>query len=319
VGGNATVLASGQNHPSAITVDDANVYWSVSTTSPINPIAIMECAIGGCGNNPTVLAATPGNNVTRIITDAGMVYWSALAGGILTCPRTGCGTGPTSITTGITCSSIAGPIAMDPTNIEPRKIYFMCNGGISWCPRTGCNGQVNLVGGGFNSGGAPSLDFTTDGTYVYWDNDQQGALQECRVTGCPNFTPPNLASNQTFCTSNDSLGPPIEVVATDAVNVYWAGNGATKCAVNPGFPPGGCGTTNASPTPLATGCGHGLAADGLNVYWSDDVTGLVKCSVAGCNGTPTQMSSLHARAIAVDGTSVYWTDPSTSSVYKMPK
>jgi hypothetical protein len=301
-GGNETVLASGQTNASAIALDDTNVYWTVSTTSSITPLAIMKCPIGGCGNSPTILASTPGTVVySRIAAAAGMVYWTTDLS-VLTCPATGCGTGATSLTAGVACGQMTGPLAINPIPIEPRAMYFVCGGGGLTCPRTGCNGQATSMGSG-----GPG-DAVTDGSRFYWQ--EQSTIGYCtELTSFPCSRTSFPTSN--LCLNTDSVGPPLQLIAVDGVNVYWAQQGATKCNAN-------C-TSTSTMTALGTRCGHGLATDGLNVYWSDDITGLVKCSVSGCNGTPTQMSSFHARAIAVDATSVYWTDPSTSSVYKMPK
>jgi hypothetical protein len=68
------------------------------------------------------------------------------------------------------------------------------------------------------------------------------------------------------------------------------------------------------PTPLATvlGGSYGLAADGTNVYWTDqgdsNLTGLVQ-QIPATGGTPTVLASPVAVPVvlAIDATNVYWT------------
>jgi hypothetical protein len=110
-GGSPTTLVTGQPAPDAIVVDSANIYWAnnggdvmecaksaCSTTLItlassqgsassnnmavdrtnvywINGSAIMRCAIGGCGANPTV-AVQGFNLINSFAIDATTIYWT---------------------------------------------------------------------------------------------------------------------------------------------------------------------------------------------------------------------------------------------------
>jgi hypothetical protein len=144
----------------------------------------------------------------------------------------------------------------------------------------------------------------TDGTNVYWtDNNLGGEVMKCTVGGCRSI-PTSLASGQS--------GP--ECVATDGTNVYWVDHTAgtvMKCGVD------GCG---GSATTLASGQSdpHCVATDGVSVYWTDIAVGTVmQCGVNGC-GTPTTLASGEdsPTGIATDKTNVYWTDYKGGTVMK---
>jgi hypothetical protein len=51
---------------------------------------------------------------------------------------------------------------------------------------------------------------------------------------------------------------------------------------------------------------RGIAADGTNVYWSEE--GIYRCAVGGCNGAPTLVApDAGGQAIALDSTHLYAT------------
>ena len=64
------VLGSGRGHPIGVAVDAANVYWA-------DEAGLQRCAIGGCGNSPTVLA-TQGDQA--VVLDATYAYFTGSNG-----------------------------------------------------------------------------------------------------------------------------------------------------------------------------------------------------------------------------------------------
>lgn len=84
--------------PYAITVDQSNVYWAGSDG------AVVECAVGGCNQQPTKL----GNNGRfGIAVDATNVYWTNYGGGVNTCAIAGCNGAPPTIAPALNPRGIA--------------------------------------------------------------------------------------------------------------------------------------------------------------------------------------------------------------------
>jgi hypothetical protein len=65
-GGTLVTLARARTEPLGIAADGQNVYWGDS-------VGVVSCAVGGCGNAPTVLAAGAGPAVAL---DATRVYFT---------------------------------------------------------------------------------------------------------------------------------------------------------------------------------------------------------------------------------------------------
>jgi hypothetical protein len=138
-------------------------------------------------------------------------------------------------------------------------------------------------------------------------------------------------------------------ITTDGANIFWLNLGQDNSVGKAvGNPPWGDGQVVAyaingcdhGPNLLASGLAHfysaasisGLAADSMNVYWSDAgdassiATGLsarlLKCSIGGCGNAPPALGAVDAWSIAVNSTNIYWTnsvpDSSAGAVFTCP-
>jgi hypothetical protein len=257
------------------------------------------------------------------------------------CGRT-CTEGPTPTCAGGYCASalgspvdtMAGRLAVDATNV-----YWTTGTSVMQAPIAGGSATTlaseqmpqdiavdaenvyfssALVGQGLVSipigGGAPRIVSTTFGGdsiavragYVY------GALGT--VTGA---TGPFVGKLSTSGGMPVSLGlspAPVNGLAVDATNLYWATESAVMQA-----PIAGGGTTT-----LVSGNGSALAVDANNLYFgfdgtdsADTVGPVFQLPLAG--GAPTTLApGLHGiGGIAVDAANVYWTDR-TGAILRVP-
>ena len=124
-GGGPTLLASAQCGATRVAVDSANVYWSAYTK-------VMKCAVGGCGNAPTVLANSKGP--FGVAVDSANVYWTdPQASSVMKCSTGGCGGTPTTLATGQ-----GNPTAIATDGINVYWTNASAGGPIMKCGIAGC-------------------------------------------------------------------------------------------------------------------------------------------------------------------------------------
>lgn len=302
------ILATGQSTIAGLAVDASSVYWTSTGTQWGSDGTVMKCAAGGCGGQPTVLAADL--PIPYVITaDEASVYWVDIGNGFMYGPDTairkcasqGCGQSPTSLFTGIQPEAIA---------VGAGKLFWT-NGGAGqdsvWTSALdGSSPQTLANVDGF------AFHIAVSSTTLAWTVEAipgGGSLWVCAPGAC---SPKLLLSLP---------GAGLTGVALDAANVYFTTEDAVmRCPIT------GC---DGAPTPLVSGlCGlMGVATDGENVYFTQAVMGLggavLKCPVGGCQGPPTVLAASVKPSLpvglVVDATSVYWGDPDAGTVMRAAK
>jgi hypothetical protein len=77
-------FATGQNSPQQVEVVSTTLFWSSAD-------AIMSCPASGCLGSPDVFANNQ-VNAFALASDPSNLYWTTLAGNVLSCPLSGCTT-----------------------------------------------------------------------------------------------------------------------------------------------------------------------------------------------------------------------------------
>ncbi len=297
----APVLLATVQATAALAVDGTNVYWLSILGNP--GYQIVECAIGGCGGAPTVLANGFMSFADTLVVGNGDVIWGEVGNDTLDeCSVAGCNDQPTQLT-----HALPAQLATDG-----QSVYWLTNTGSS----SSGNALMTCAIGGCGEAptqlwSEPSADFgqeiAVDDTYVYWLT-YSGELLECGKAGC-NGQPTTLASGL----QNPSL------LVVDGKNAYWISSTASTAQILM-CPRTGCGD---GPTPLVSQLNpvYALATDGQNAYWAEEIGEdsctsadpcafrIARCSVSGCSDAPATLAVSTASLIlqiALDDRNVYW-------------
>lgn len=319
--------------------DVADEDATLDVSADVSDGAIFDAYLDGAlldGGTLTLLASNQ-KNPAVVTVDATNVYWTnnLNTGSVMQCAKTGCNGTPLELGTlvnpfGITVDSTSVYVAAYGTGNADGEIAKLSVGVPNQTP--------TLLAYKQNS----PLVIGTDGTDLFWSDDNPGHVFTCPNSGCPNLTPTALAvspnayalaldSTNVYWstgavhtveyiakTSDAGVATPIATglnnvsgIAVDANNIYMIDSGAQvlyEC------PKTGCG---GNPTILANMPGLvGVASDGTNVYFGGS-GGIMKCDVAGCNKTPTKLANAYPGSLAVDSTSVYWSDDSANEIVKL--
>lgn len=316
----ANTLATGQRSPIALAADGHNVYWlnwgtmatsgtgghDLPAVTSVLSAQVLECAVGGCNNRPTVLATLPAAGdvgglpvaPSALAVDSTNVYWTT-GNSVLACAIGGCSCSPTVVSGGLThppgVTVAAGRLFWSVwANGSPYT------GQVQTCTTTACATVTTLAGGQ----GGP-LGLIADDRNVYWANsygpDGGGAIAGCAVAGC-NGRPTLMWVGGT------PDGNPRNLTG-DATNLFWTDGtgGIMQCA-----------KVDCAATRITLVAGHNnlsvgaIAVDATDVYWRD--SNIYKCAIGGCNSAPTLVAMASAGdfqwdgTLALDATRVYWTE-----------
>jgi hypothetical protein len=160
-----------------VAVDASGIYWVAQA-----PNTLFSCPLGGCAGAPTALmAASPDvADVQQVALDANNVYFTdgnpIELGMILACAKSGCGTTPTVLASGLD-APVA--IATDGINVYWTETGPDFVGGTSVagvglvrkCAVGGCGNAPTNVATGLTSPGAIALDDAN----VYWTEEGTAA------------------------------------------------------------------------------------------------------------------------------------------------
>ncbi len=279
-----TVLASGQAAPWGIAVDATSVYWTNSGDG-----TVMKAPIGG--GTPSLLSSG-GATPMPIALDTTNLYWGDAGRGVVM--KVPLGGGPASAVA--CCTGPLVSIALDGTNVYWTK-GGVADGAVMKAPLLDADG-----GAGMALFSAPSLPggIAVAASNVFWTDADDSTVKMMPSGGGAVTT---LAQAATA------------VIAVDATNVYWVGNGYVATV------PFGGGT----PTEVA-GSGvdwsdtpQGIIVDATNVYWTSTNGNIEKVPIGGGSVTRLATGQSRPRGIAVDATSVYWVNSGDGTVRKAPK
>lgn len=351
-GGSRSALAVGDRCAGGATdfvIDDANLYWVTSTTSP-NAHVIMKVPIGGGPSTPLV-TAPDFREITGLAGDATYVYWEedADTNRVLRIPKTG-GAVDTIATIADGFRSFRGGLVVDGTDVffgdtdffdEHRVMKVSVSGGavtvladitgidqnavntprrfrvesptVYWIDAQAIHG-VPMDSGAITtpeSGLASPVDFVVTATDLVWIESVCCAHgQTGRLKKAP-------VAGGAVTTIFDSLAAPT-ALAVDGSTVYWTEGG--PIAHTEGFGriarapiSGGTVTTVVAGV---SGAFTPLAVDAANVYIGDAFT-VKKVSKSGGTLERLAIGNFYIQAIATDGAYVYWTEGGGTAVRRV--
>jgi hypothetical protein len=229
--GCTTPVVLGPGYATGMGVDATNVYWNDFSGG-----TVVSCAIGGCANQPTVIAPNQ-PQAEGVAFDGTNLFWATM-GNIVTCTAPSCAT-RTTIATG-QASTIT--LLAAQTGVG----YWVSGGSVEACAAAGCANSPSKISA------ATGSSIVVNGSFAYFTNGN--AVQSCPVGG-------GCATPHTIGSSNDTYG-----LGTDGVDVYWLDDldqAVYRCPVT------GC---TGSAQPFAQGQlsqpGANVALDGEYAYWT---------------------------------------------------
>lgn len=266
-----------------------HVFWIVPGVSSGG---MFQDNVGG-GNKIQLSSTSTTENGTFAVS-GGNVYWPWLfaGNGALTIYKAAIGSVMMPTTADPSSTAFAGTI--QGVVIDPTTGYLF--GGYGTGSGTGygvykCKLDNSQCASVWSTTGAASMNVATDGTNVYIADKNSG-----------NITSILISSGATTPIINSQATP--NILRVQGTFLYWSNSGtmAIMRAPIPGSSPMQVASTNA---PAA-----GLAADNVNVYWTDPSTGTVNYAPVGGGGSTTayvtQGMTSKPMSLVRDGKSLFW-------------
>jgi hypothetical protein len=295
------VLATSEDLPYGVAVDDYNVYFTLVDTGIMRtpklggPIDVVTA--DDHGPHPIVV-----DDLYLYAADLGTPDTDFRDGRVIRILKTG----------GAMDVLASGLNAPNGLVLQGDDVVFSANGTRSFGAYNN-DGEIWRVP---RDGSAPAtrlakdqrhpMAITADATYAYWVNDYAGTVVRCALAGC-NFTPEVLYDNQNVPQS----------IAVDGMSLYWA-NRQESNVVRASKNGGG------DIVELAASVGYpeSLLLDHGVLFWVDALSHKVQSIPRSGATRPTVVfqedMGLPTR-VAVDATSVYFTDQGNSNVVRIPR
>jgi hypothetical protein len=318
-GGPPVLLASGENQPLVLALDDLNMYWANSAG------VILDCPLAGCPkNSPTLLAfeATFYSSNSLAAGSSTAFFPNGGNGGVIdSCASGGCGLSPT--TYWAEADPDAGPNVFSSYTTfsvisDSSNVYFTDGESVYSCPIGSTCPSATVLATAANDESFGDQLAVDAGEVFYQVETYAGgwSIRAVSNTGgtsrlvCNHLEPLLTYGGNGVVFGSNAMVASGGYVYFTPVNSYYnpfiyacpeAGGTATLF------------TTDESPS--------GLAADGASLYWTNDSTpGSVGTCALGavCKGSMTVASGQNdPLAIAVNSAAVFWT--TQTAIYSASK